>query len=114
MEQSKKSIGIANDRIVMLEDVLINSKDRLVDSLPVDKEHIFKSKPNCCPHCHSNLMSGVLIMGAYSDNLLWECDNCESMFLRFKVEETEEYLQKAKGSWTNPSDWIYVPKSEFN
>ena len=53
-------------------------------------------------------------MGAYLGNLLWECDECESIFLRFKKDETEEYLQAAKGAWTNSTDWGYVPKSEFN
>ena len=53
-------------------------------------------------------------MGAYSDNLLWECKNCESIFLRFKEERTEGYLQKAKGAWTNSKDWKFVPKSQFN
>ena len=95
------------DRLVMLEDILLSRKDTLIDSISTDK-------PANCPHCHHHKIGGVFVMGAYMGNLLWECDKCESMFLRFKKDETEEYLQAAKGAWTNPFDWRYVPKSEFN
>ena len=102
------------NRLVMLDDILLRQKDTLIDSISIDSEFIFSDKPSHCPHCHHDDIGGVEIMGAYMGNLLWECNKCESMFLRFKKNKTEEYLQAAKGSWTNPSDWIYVPKSEFN
>ena len=53
-------------------------------------------------------------MGTYEGPLFWECDKCDCAILRFEEQKTEEYLQLAKGLWTNPSDWGYVPKSEFN
>ena len=53
-------------------------------------------------------------MGTYDGVLFWECDDCDCAILRFEEYKTEEYLQLAKGLWTNPSDWGYVPKSEFN
>ena len=31
-----------------------------------------------------------------------------------KKDKTEKYLQEAKGAWTNPSDWGYVPRKKFN
>ena len=102
------------NRLVMLEDILLNQKDTLIDSISIDSEFIFLDKPSHCPHCHHDEIGGVEIMGAYMGNLLWECNKCESMFLRFKKKKTEEYLQAAKGSWTNPSDWGYLPKSKFN
>tara|TARA_R110002020_G_scaffold27466_1_gene88522 strand:+ start:688 stop:1014 length:327 start_codon:yes stop_codon:yes gene_type:complete len=102
------------NRLVMLEDILLNQKDTLIDSISIDSEFIFSDKPSHCPHCHNNGIGGIEVMGAYMGNLLWECDECESIFLRFKKDKTEEYLQAAKGSWTNPSDWGYLPKSKFN
>ena len=102
------------NRLVMLEDILLNQKDTLIDSISIDSEFIFLDKPSHCPHCHHDEIGGVEIMGAYMGNLLWECNKCESIFLRFKKDKTEEYLQAAKGSWTNPSDWGYLPKSKFN
>ena len=114
MGQSKKQIGIIDDRLVMLEDMFCEYNKRLIDRIPINKEYIFDKKPSSCPHCHSGKIIGIYIMGAYSDNLLWECKNCESIFLRFKEERTEGYLQKAKGAWTNSKDWKFVPKSQFN
>ena len=102
------------NRLVMLEDILLRQKATLIDSISNDSEFIFLDKPSHCPHCHHDDIGGVEIMGAYMGNLLWECNKCESMFLRFKKNKTEEYLQAAKGSWTNPSDWGYLPKSKFN
>ena len=102
------------NRLVMLEYILLRQKDTLIDSISIDSEFIFLDKPSHCPHCHHDNIGGVEIMGAYMGNLLWECNECESMFLRFKKKKTEKYLQAAKGSWTNPSDWGYLPKSEFN
>ena len=102
------------DRIVMLDDILLSKKDTLIDSISIDSEFVFSDKPSHCPHCHNNKIGGIYVMGAYMGNLLWECDECESIFLRFKKDETEEYLQAAKGAWTNSTDWGYVPKSEFN
>ena len=108
------SLPKGEDRLVMLDDILLSRKDTLIDSISIDSEFVFKSKPSHCPHCHANEIGGIFVMGAYMGNLLWECNKCESMFLRFKKKKTEEYLQAAKGSWTNPSDWGYLPKSEFN
>tara|TARA_Y100000310_G_C20467444_1_gene708351 strand:+ start:202 stop:552 length:351 start_codon:yes stop_codon:yes gene_type:complete len=116
MGQGKKQIGIimGKNRLVMLDDMITKSKKTLVDSIPVDTTYVFKTKPSNCPHCHNESIIGVDIMGGYSGNLLWECEGCESVFLRFKEEETEGYLQEAKGAWTNPNDWGYVHKSKFN
>jgi transposase-like protein len=102
------------DRLVMLDDILFRRKDTLIDSISIDSEFVFSDKPANCPHCHHNKVTGVYVMGAYMGSLLWECEKCESMYLRFKREKTEHYLQEAKGAWTNPKDWRYVPKSEFN
>ena len=53
-------------------------------------------------------------MGAKSGILLWECEDCGEMFLKYNAEITEIELQKAKDYWTNPRDWGYIPKSKFS
>ena len=40
------------NRLVMLEDILLNQKDTLIDSISIDSEFIFSDKPSHCPHCH--------------------------------------------------------------
>ena len=97
----------------MLED-LVPCKGKLVDKLKCDKEVVSRKRPKCCPNCFSKSIIGVEVMGAYDGTLLWECDDCEHTILRFKEDKTEKYLQSAKGFWTNPEDWGFVPRSEFN
>ena len=99
-------------RLVMLDD-LVETGD-IMEQLPFKEKAVFKNRPSRCPDCDSKEMAGIEIMGSYDGILLWECDDCESMFLRFSSEETKEYLESAKGVWTNPHDWGFVPKSEFN
>tara|TARA_R100000152_G_scaffold2397_1_gene806 strand:+ start:1879 stop:2205 length:327 start_codon:yes stop_codon:yes gene_type:complete len=102
-------------RIVMLEDV-ISPDGNLVDNLLElsDGDIVSKARPNKCKRCGGVKILGIEIMGAYDGILFWECDICENTILRFKKENTEKYLENAKGLWTNPSDWGYVKPSEFN
>ena len=105
--EGKVNEGSAQDKIYKLVKNLLN------DSLK-NPQDIHKSRPKKCNRCKSSKILGVEIMGAYDGILFWECDICENTILRFKEELTEKYLQLAKGLWTNPSDWGYIPPSEFN
>ena len=113
----KIRITFPENRLVMLEDVISEDgklvKNLLNDSLK-NPQDIHKSRPRKCSRCKSSKILGVEIIGAYDGILFWECDVCENTILRFKEELTEKYLQLAKGLWTNPSDWGYIPPSEFN
>ncbi len=100
-------------RLVMLDDVC-ECKDTLVEGLEAEKNLVCKKRPEKCPKCSCEDLKGVEVMGTYDGVLFWECDDCDCAILRFEEYKTEEYLQLAKGLWTNPSDWGYVPKSEFN
>ena len=104
------------NKIIMLHDLVDRLNGKMIIQIVKnrDMDTIFKHRPKVCPHCQARDIIGIEVMGAEDHVLLWECDECESMFLRFKKDKTEEYLQAAKGSWTNPSDWGYLPKSEFN
>jgi len=53
-------------------------------------------------------------MGAKDGVLLWECESCDEMFLKYTPDRTEIELQNAKYCWTNSDDWGYVPRSKFN
>ena len=104
-------------RMVMLEDVICskgNLVENLLDESAEGSDNAQKSKPKKCIRCKSPEILGVEIIGAYDGILFWECDSCENTILRFKEELTESYLQLAKGLWTNPQDWGYVPPSKFN
>ena len=111
------NITFPNNRLIMLEDVISedgNLVENLLDDSMEDSKDVHKTRPKKCTRCKSSKILGVEIMGAYDGILFWECDICENTILRFKEELTEKYLQLAKGLWTNPSDWGYIPPSEFN
>ena len=97
----------------MLDDVC-EYGESLVEGLKAEKNLVLKNQPKKCHKCNSDKIKGVEVMGSYEGALFWECDECDCIILRFEEYKTEEYLQLAKGFWTNPSDWGYVPRSEFN
>ena len=100
--------SLDDTRLVMLEDA-----NEVVKALQQINK-VSKDKPEQCHKCKSKEIFGVEVMGAYDGVLFWECHQCESVVLRFTEKTTKEYLKLAKGVWTNPSDWGYVPRSKFN
>ena len=110
-------ISLKKYRLVMLEDVMEtdgNLVKNLLDLSGGNSNYVSKTRPSHCSDCGSSKVVGVEVMGAYDGILFWECDICEYTTLRFKEELTEKYLQLAKGVWTNPTDWGYIPPSKFN
>ena len=101
-------------KMILVEDIVDKINGRLLDKLVKHQELIFKKSPNHCMNCNSDSIVGVEIMGARNGVLLWECEECYEMFLKYEAEETEIELQGAKGFWTNPNDWGHIPKSKFN
>jgi hypothetical protein len=101
-------------KLILVEDLMDIIKGRLLDKLVKHQELIFKKEPLNCMSCNSSNIVGVEIMGAKSGVLLWECEDCYEMFLRYGAEETEIELQGAKNCWTAPSFWGYVPKRKYN
>jgi ribosomal protein L37AE/L43A len=95
--------------LVMLDDV-----NDLVRDFKYTSDNVSKKRPHHCPKCNSEKMLGVEVMGAYDGILFWECHQCDDIVLRFQGKTTQKYLRLAKGVWTNPSDWGYVPRSKFN
>ena len=109
----KAGVILTENRLVMIDD-LIETDGKLVEQLEVDTSLVLGKRPSHCPNCKSDRISGIEVMGGYDGVLLWECDTCDKLFLRFKEDKTEKFLQSAKGVWTNPRDWGYVSPSKFN
>ena len=101
-------------KMILVEDLVDIIKGRLLDKLVKHQKLIFKENPSHCMSCNSKEIIGVEIMGAKVGVLLWECENCYEMYLKYEAEETETELQFAKGCWTNPKEWGYHPKSKYN
>jgi len=98
----------------MIQDLVDNLRGWVVPKLVKGPYKTYSSRPEACPHCQSHEIIGIEIMGAREGILLWECEECQDKFLRFDKSSTEKELQVAKTFWTNPRDWGYCPKSQFN
>ena len=105
------------NKMILVVDLVDKLRGNLVEQLVHKKDLacIFNVIPDVCPHCHSEEMRGIEIMGAQNRGvLLWECNECLDVYLKYDKDKTEEELQDASEYWTNPSDWGYRPHSEFN
>lgn len=101
-------------KMILVEELVDSIKGRLLDKIVKDQGSIYKKNPRFCPECDSKDVVGVEIMGARNEVLLWECEDCYEMFLKYEAEETELDLQEAKSYWTNKNDWGCIPRSKQN
>jgi Zn ribbon nucleic-acid-binding protein len=104
------------NKIIMLQDLVDKLNGRMVIQIVKhrDMNTIFKHRPKICPHCQADGIIGVEVMGAEEHVLLWECSECQCVYLKFDKDVTEKELQEAREYWTNPDDWGHCPKSEYN
>tara|TARA_R100000781_G_C4080472_1_gene127525 strand:- start:189 stop:515 length:327 start_codon:yes stop_codon:yes gene_type:complete len=102
------------NRMILVEDLVDRIKGRLLDRLVKNQKQIYRDNPHTCPSCNSSEMVGVEIMGAKNGVLLWECESCYEMFLKYEADETEIELQNAKECWTVPNCWGRIPRREYN
>ena len=102
------------NRLILVEDLVDKVKGRLLDRLVKNQVKIFKDNPHICPSCGLTDIVGIEIMGAREGILLWECEDCYEMFLRYEASETEIELQVAMHCWTVPSSWGRIPRKEYN
>ena len=105
-----------DNKLIMLEDLVDELKGSYVRQLikRKDMSKTFVDKPEVCPHCQSGKISGIEVMGAQDDILLWECTKCLCIYLRYDKSFTEKELEVASIFWTNSKDWGYRPKSQYN
>tara|TARA_R100001530_G_scaffold128882_1_gene98847 strand:+ start:150 stop:482 length:333 start_codon:yes stop_codon:yes gene_type:complete len=104
------------NKIIMLHDLVDKLNGEMIIQIVKnrDMETIFEHRPEVCPHCQAHDIIGIEVMGAEDHVLLWECDECHCVYLKFDKDVTEKELQDAKAYWTNPNDWGYCPKSKYN
>jgi hypothetical protein len=82
---------------------------------PEDKMHeTGQKKPKCCEECGSESIVDLEVIGAETNPMFWLCMDCDALYLQYKLEETMEKLESASHIWTNPNDWGWRDKDEFN
>ena len=104
------------NKMILVVDLVDKLRGNLVEQLVHKKDLtcVFDVMPDVCPHCHSVEMRGIEIMGAETGVLLWECNDCLDVYLKYDKKRTEKELQGASKYWTNPADWGPCPKSKYN
>tara|TARA_R100001082_G_scaffold20395_2_gene9917 strand:- start:114 stop:443 length:330 start_codon:yes stop_codon:yes gene_type:complete len=104
------------NKLILVIDLVDKLEGNLVEQLVHKKDLtcVFDVMPDVCPHCHSDEMHGIEIMGAKKGVLLWECCDCLDVYLKYDKNKTEKELQSASGYWTNIKDWGKIPRAEFN
>ena len=93
-------------RFVVLQDLIRTDKDSLIEGLGIYGTKYYIKKPKECHVCCGNNINKIEVLGASSKPLLWTCDDCGEFYLMKSCITTEVLLNKAKGLYTNPSDWM--------
>ena len=99
---------------VLVDLVRVQGQSTSTGKMGVSNEYVFEEAPDKCPACMNKKFRGYEILGAYDEPLVWECCKCDMRFPRFELEKMEELLDKVKDLWTNPNDWGYQDREEFN
>tara|TARA_R110002020_G_scaffold128392_4_gene287777 strand:+ start:9819 stop:10160 length:342 start_codon:yes stop_codon:yes gene_type:complete len=99
---------------VLVDLVRVRGQETSTGQMGISHEYVFDKVPSKCPACANKKFRGYEILGAYHKPLVWECCKCEMRYPRFKLKKMEELLDKVKDLWTNPNDWGYEPREDFN
>ena len=120
MEQGKETFiknVMPSDSKTVLFDNMVSTRVRkgdILKELGMDSPAHFRKAPMICSECGSHHITGLEIIGAYHGTLLWECDYCGKLFLRFGRKKTEDLLETLRGTWINPNDWANTSSNEAN
>ena len=95
---------------------LVFYKDLFMEkSSPEDRMHdTGLKKPKCSSECKSDTIVDLEVFGVEINPIFWLCLECDALFLQYELEETMEKLKNAFEVWTNPEDWGWREKDEFN
>tara|TARA_Y100000401_G_scaffold97891_1_gene85442 strand:- start:2089 stop:2424 length:336 start_codon:yes stop_codon:yes gene_type:complete len=100
--------------MMLYSDLIVKDGKTFVEELDITDLKIYKDKPSSCPCCKSKKVIGLEVLGTKEGTLMWICDDCDSLFLKYDLEKTEKWIEKGKGFWTNPLDWPEPTRDQFN
>ena len=91
---SKKITSVEPDRMIMFQDLIEDSTGNILHDVGIlYYNKSYKTRPSKCPHCRDIDIEAIEVLGAYIGTLLWNCENCGYMFMRFGKKETENRLK---------------------
>jgi|TARA_R100000231_G_C5329233_1_gene165841 transposase-like protein len=100
--------------MMIYSDLVIQSGNSFLEELGIEDLHIYKTKPKCCPSCKKTHIIGLEILGTREGTIMWICDDCDALFLKYDIERTEEWISRGKNFWTTPQDWLIPQRGELN
>tara|TARA_R110000824_G_scaffold212557_1_gene398792 strand:+ start:624 stop:944 length:321 start_codon:yes stop_codon:yes gene_type:complete len=88
------------------------SKD-IFQAFNVQGRKNFLEKPPLCPLCGSNEMGAVELLGVKQGPFFWECEKCNSRFLRYPFRDTKKFLMESEELWYDleklDTIWLELP-----
>ena len=73
-----------------------------------------RKRPKSCKTCSSKEIAELEEIGAGNKPLFWVCLECDSLYMKYTIKTTLSKLRKVTETWTNPNDWGWKDKDEFN
>jgi len=115
-EVTRKALEADEPRTVLFDNLIDRTVKRgeILKALGIKSPARFEHAPIQCSECGSHHITGLEILGAYQGTLLWECDYCSKLYLRFGRCKTEDMLEVLRGTWINPNDWSRSSNNEAN
>ena len=94
--------------LILYDDLVINEAEKTIEGqIGISKDNqIFREAPEKCSACNSTSIIALQVLGATDKELLWICDRCEKLFLKYTYRFTVRSLKKSQKYWTNPGDWV--------
>ena len=116
MGESRKSLAkIVIERVDNKTTYMVFFEDLFEQNSDYANFHDTKQKrPESCSNCSSKEIAELEVIGAGNKPLFWVCLECDSLYMMRTIEQTMELLRKVTDTWTNPNDWGWKDKNEFN
>lgn len=102
MGSSKKGTRIIE--LVACQDIEIKKGNTALKRVGVEDHTPHKRMP-LCHSCGCTRFVELQVLGTVDKPLLWMCDECEEVYLKYDPNYTEKLLIRAEKFWTVPQHW---------
>ena len=100
--------------MMLYNDLVVNDGENFIEELGLTDLNVYKRKPCKCSDCGSKNIIGLEVLGTKEGILMWICDHCDALYLKYDLKKTEAWIEKGKGFWTTPNDWPIPSIEKFN
>jgi hypothetical protein len=100
--------------MMIYSDLVVQDGSTFLEELGIEDLHVYRTKPKCCPSCKKTHIIGLEILGTREGTIMWICDDCDALFLKYDIDRTEAWINRGKSFWTTPQDWLVPQKGDLN